>query len=207
MKSDSKSEHWSDVYGSKADTDTSWYEPVPAASLAMLDRLGVGTGQSVIDVGGGTSALVSSLWARGHRDLSVLDVSGEALQRNRERLGEDADRVDWVVADVSDWTPTRQYDVWHDRAVFHFMTAPSARAAYLAALRSALRPGGAFVLATFALTGPEQCSGLPVTRYSAEGLVNVLGPGIEVIDQRELVHETPWGSEQPFTWIGGRLTP
>lgn len=205
--SDQKSDHWNAVYGSKADTDTSWFESVPTDSLAMLDRLDVEIGQSVIDVGGGTSALVDTLRARGHRDLSVLDISGEALERSRERLGDDADAVGWVVADLTDWTPTRQYDVWHDRAVFHFLTAPEARAAYLSSLRAALRPGGALVIATFAPSGPEQCSGLPVVRYSAEGLTDALGPGIQIVDRREIFHTTPWGSEQPFTWIGGRLIP
>lgn len=205
MMSDPKDDHWSAVYGSTADADTSWHEAVPADSLAWLDRLGVAVGQSVLDVGGGTSSLVDSLWGRGHRDLAVLDVSAEALQRSRDRLGLDADNVEWLVADLTDWTPSRHYDVWHDRAVFHFMTTPVTRAAYLASLRTALAPGGAFVLATFAPNGPEQCSGLPVARYSAEDLIETLGSGIEVIDQREIIHTTPWGREQPFTWLGGRL--
>ncbi len=203
---DPTSAHWNGVYSSKADDDTSWYEPVPTDSLAMLERLDVDISQSVIDVGGGTSTLVDSLRGRGHRDLAVLDVSAKALSRSRERLGRDADTIGWIVADLVDWTPTRQYDVWHDRAVFHFLTTPDAQAAYVANLRTTLRPGGAFVVATFAPGGPEQCSDLPVSRYSVEGLIEALGPRVEVIDQREIVHVTPWGSEQPFTWLGGRLT-
>ncbi|EFQ82023.1 methyltransferase domain protein [Aeromicrobium marinum DSM 15272] len=207
MMRDPKDDHWNAVYGSKADTDTSWYEPKPTDSLAMLDRLGVVIGQSVIDVGGGTSTLVDSLWGRGHRDLAVLDVSAEALRQSRERLGKDGEQVEWVVADLTEWAPSRRYDVWHDRAVFHFLTDPDARAAYLTSLRTAVQPGGAFVVATFALSGPEHCSGLPVARHSAEGLIDALGPGFEVIDQREIIHTTPWGSEQPFTWLGGRVVP
>ena len=197
--------HWEDVYGSKEDVETSWFQPVATDSLAMLDRLGVVASDSVIDVGGGTSRLVDELLSRGHREMAVLDIASEALGKSRERLGAAGDAVDWVIADVTTWCPTRRYRVWHDRAVFHFLNSPEHRAAYRRVMREALGPGGMFVVATFALAGPEQCSGLPVSRYDAAGLAQVLGPDIEVLESCSLEHVTPWGAVQPFTWVAGRL--
>jgi len=196
--------HWDRVYGEKQDVDTSWHQPVPVESLTMLDRLGVGPRDAVIDVGGGTSTLVDQLLARGHRDVTVLDVAPTALERTRGRLGERAAEVDWVVADVTAWRPTRRYDVWHDRAVLHFLTTQPRRAGYLRALRAALPEGGAVVVATFAEDGPDQCSGLPVVRYSGPALAALLGPDFAPVCVERVEHLTPWGAPQPFTWLAAR---
>ncbi len=197
--------HWDRVHGGKPDTETSWYAGYPAQSLALLDALGAGPADSLVDVGGGTSRLVDVLVDRGHRDLTVLDVAATALAATRARLGERADAVVWLAADVTTWQPERTYDLWHDRAVFHFLTEAHERDRYRHALRSAVRPGGGVVVATFALDGPAQCSGLPVVRYDAAGLAAELGL-VEVTSARE-EHRTPWGAVQPFTWVAGRLAP
>jgi SAM-dependent methyltransferase len=199
-------EHWDRVFREKADDETSWYEPTPDQSLSMLDRLAVGPDASVVDVGAGRSRIVDALVSRGHDDVSVLDVSAESLARSQRRLGERAEQVEWIVADVRTWQPHRRYDVWHDRAVFHFLTEPDDRAAYRDVLRSALTPGGVLIVATFAPSGPTHCSGLPVTRYGPDDLAEVLGPDLLVLDEREVSHTTPWGKPQPFTWFAARLT-
>lgn len=200
-------EHWDAVYRTRQSTALSWYQPSPEPSLRAIDRFATGDALSLVDVGGGASTFVDALLERGWSDVTVLDIAPSALGVARKRLRDSAQKVKWEVADITSWIPPQTYDVWHDRAVFHFLTDPDARAAYLTSLRTAVQPGGAFVVATFALSGPEQCSGLPVARYSAEGLIDALGPGFEVTDQREIIHTTPWGSEQPFTWLGGRVVP
>lgn len=199
-------EHWDRVYGERAATETSWHESTPRQSIAMLDRHGVRPAMSVIDVGGGTSSLTETLIARGHHDLTVLDVSTQALHHARQRLGSKADTVEWITADITTWQPDRQYDVWHDRAVLHFLTTAEDQAAYSATLRQALSHGGVFVVATFAPSGPTHCSGLPVARHDADTLQALLGPDVELLHQEEHEHATPWGTLQPFTWIVGHFT-
>jgi SAM-dependent methyltransferase len=196
--------HWDRVHADRRDTDTSWYEPLPRQSLAMLDQLGVGPDQSAIDVGAGTSRLVDALLARGHADVTALDLSAAALQRSMQRLGRRATEVSWVVADVVTWQPTRRFDVWHDRAVFHFFTDPAQQAGYARALRSAVPVGAAVVVAAFADDGPIHCSGLPVARYNPNSLAAALGVHLDVIAAHRVEHQTPWETVQPFTWIAGR---
>lgn len=202
---DAMTKHWDGVYDTKGDVETSWFTPSAADSLAMLDQVGVIDSDSVIDIGGGTSRLVDELLARGHRDLAVLDIAASALRRSQDRLGTAGTSATWFAADVTTWHPSSRYQVWHDRAVFHFLTSPEARAAYSRTMRRALGPDGIFVMGTFAPTGPDQCSGLPVSRYDADGLAHALGPDVEVLHHRQTEHVTPWGAIQPFTWIAGRL--
>jgi SAM-dependent methyltransferase len=196
-------EHWNDRYRSVGSTAVSWYEPTPTVSLELLDQLGVTAERSVIDVGGGASALVDHLLERGHTDLAVLDLSKIALDEARGRLVEPASMT-WIEADVVAWDPPRQWDVWHDRAVLHFLIDDEDRATYVEVLRQAVTPGGAFVIGTFAEDGPTECSSLPVRRQSADELVELLGD-VNVIERRRHVHHTPGGADQPFTWIAGRL--
>jgi 2-polyprenyl-3-methyl-5-hydroxy-6-metoxy-1,4-benzoquinol methylase len=200
----SGAEHWDAVYGAKAEDAVSWYQRDAAHSVGMLDACGVTPQASVLDVGGGASVLVDSLLARGHSDVTVLDVSEQGLARARARLGDESLAVHWVVADVTRWSPERTFDVWHDRAVFHFLTDPEDRNHYAARMREALPPGGLAVVATFAADGPDQCSGLPVQRYDAAALRVALGADLDVVAEQRLVHRTPWGAEQPFTWLALR---
>lgn len=195
--------HWDDRYRSIGAEAVSWFEEHPKTSLALLDALGVDATHSVLDLGGGASTLIDHLLRRGHRDLTVLDVSTVALAAAQERLV-DADAVTWVETDLLAWQPTRRWDVWHDRAVLHFLVDDEDRAAYRGLLRRALEPGGSFVIGTFADDGPTHCSGLPVRRHSPDDLVELLGD-VEVVEQRRDVHRTPTGVEQPFSWIAGRL--
>ena len=201
---DSGDRLWDRVYTDKHDTDTSWYEPVPQQSLAMLDQLGVGPDLSVLDVGAGTSRLVDALLTRGHADVTALDRSAVALQRSKQRLGPRATQATWVTADIATWQSTRRFDVWHDRAVFHFLTDPAQRAGYVRGLRTAVQVGAAVVLATFADDGPTHCSGLPVARYNPSTLIAALGVHLDVIAAHRVEHRTPWGAVQPFTWIAAR---
>jgi trans-aconitate methyltransferase len=199
--------HWDERYASIGERDVSWFEAEPAASLELLGAVGVAPARSVIDVGGGASSLVDHLLARGHRDLTVLDLSAVALAAARQRL-HDPDGVTWVEADVTTWRPSRTWNAWHDRAVLHFMTDDDDRDAYLAALRRAVEPGGAVVIGTFAEDGPTHCSALPVRRYAPDELVELLRDvDLDVVEQRRQVHRTPGGAEQPFTWVAGRRRP
>jgi SAM-dependent methyltransferase len=195
-----RQEHWTRVYDEKAPSAVSWYQAEPEASLRALERLGVQPSSSLIDVGGGASNLVDGLLSRGWTDLTVLDIAPSALDAARARLGPRAADVHWQVADITEWRPTRRYDVWHDRAVFHFLTRPEQREAYRRALSEGLSSGGLLIMATFALDGPERCSGLPVERYDADKLAGELGPSLELLESWREVHTTPWGSAQAFTW-------
>ncbi|MGH9007267.1 MAG: class I SAM-dependent methyltransferase [Acidimicrobiales bacterium] len=181
----------------------SWFQEVPTRSLEMIEALGIHTDDPVIDVGGGASTLTDRLVEKGFGDITVLDVAAEALDASRRRLDGTA-AVTWLHDDVLSWEPRRRFGLWHDRAVFHFLTDESDRARYLTTLASALRCAGALVLATFAADGPERCSGLPVARYSAAELSEAIGPSFEVVRQGRERHATPSGAVQPFVWLAAR---
>lgn len=194
--------HWDAVYEGRDDASLSWFQDEPTVSLDVIDVLGVARDNSVIDVGGGASRLVDRLLSRGFNDVSVLDVAESALGASQSRIGADR-RVTWIAADLLSWEPGRRYDLWHDRAVFHFFKDDDV-ATYREILLRATTIDSAVILATFAPEGPEFCSGLPVSRYSADDLGRVLGEDFEVIDQRSETHVTPHGVVQPFTWIAAR---
>lgn len=191
--------HWDGVYRTKSPQELSWFQESADLSVAAIGSLAHAPG-SLIDIGGGTSVLVDELIAKGWTDLAVLDLSQEALNLSRRRLGAQDSTVEWIVADITSWRPSRQYQIWHDRAVFHFLTESADRNAYLNALKASLPSGGNAIIATFALDGPEQCSGLPVVRYDAAALANELGPSLALTDSWKERHETPAGSSQSFTW-------
>ncbi|KPQ21163.1 MAG: hypothetical protein HLUCCX21_07210, partial [Porphyrobacter sp. HL-46] len=195
-----RADHWRSVYSDKQPEDVSWYQASPVQSLHALDRFGAGPTQSLIDIGGGASTLVDALLERGWRDLTVLDIAGSALAAAQARLGDKAALVAWEVADITAWQPSRRHDIWHDRAVFHFLTQPEQRAAYVRALGAGLAPGGLAIIATFAPDGPEKCSGLVVERYDADKLARTLGPEWTLEASWREAHLTPWGSSQAFTW-------
>src|SRR5579863_8892365 len=174
----STQEHWESVYASKGDQDLSWTQPEPRMSLSLISEVRR-TGR-VIDVGGGTSLLAERLLSRGY-SVTVLDISQTAIDRARSRLGARASQIHWIVSDVTAYPDLGSFDVWHDRAVFHFLTAPADRAAYAALLARTVPAGGHAVVATFALDGPEICSGLEVRRYDGQSLAAELGPQFELL--------------------------
>ncbi len=195
-----RADHWHAVYTQKQPEDVSWYQPTPEQSLHALDRFGAQPSQSLIDIGGGASTLVDALLGRGWHDITVLDIAAPALAAAQLRLGEAGAAVTWEVADITDWQPPRAYDIWHDRAVFHFLTEPAQRAAYLRALGEGLTGGGLAIFATFAPDGPEKCSGLTVERYDADKLAATLGPLFQLEASWRDEHRTPWDASQAFTW-------
>jgi 2-polyprenyl-3-methyl-5-hydroxy-6-metoxy-1,4-benzoquinol methylase len=192
--------HWDAVHGSRALDTVSWYEPSPRMSLRMLDALEVTPGQSVVDVGGGAAALAIALAERGFADVTTIDISAVALDLARHRRP----GLQAVLEDVLSWRPPRRFDVWHDRAVFHFLVTADERARYRDTLAAALSPGGAVVVGVFATNGPPTCSGLPVVRYHAAGLTRELGADFTVIAEERDIHVTPAGKRQPFTWLALR---
>jgi hypothetical protein len=197
-------EHWDRVYG-QGDTTRSWFQTQADPSLRMFDSAGISPADSVIDVGGGSSSLAAALLARGYSDITVLDVSAVGMRAAQQRLGKAADHVQWLVGDVRTWIPPRRYNVWHDRALFHFMTTDQDREAYLQVLERATSPERAIaIFAIFAPDGPPRCSGLPVARYSAADLAAALGARWQMITQSRELHTTPSGIVQPFTWTAFR---
>ena len=195
--------HWDDVYARRGPTGVSWYQPEPTMSLALIERLGLEPDAAILDVGGGASTLVDRLLATGFRDVTVLDVSRTALEVSQARLVP-TERAHWLHRDIRSWTPRAQYDVWHDRAVFHFMVNTGHREGYLSALNNGTRPGGHAIIATFASDGPDHCSGLPVLRCDADDIAAALGPPFTIIDTVREEHTTPAGATQPFTWVVAR---
>ena len=190
--------HWQRVYKEKGENQVSWFQERPIISLELIEAAGVDHSSAIIDIGGGASRLVDALAETGYRDMTVLDVSESAVSIAKMRLGERAAMVKWIVADVTEWEPTRSYDLWHDRAAFHFLTDESDRSAYIDRLTKAVRPGGHAIIGTFALDGPERCSGLPVVRYDATQLSATLTPAFALVDMRRDDHKTPWGAIQHF---------
>jgi 2-polyprenyl-3-methyl-5-hydroxy-6-metoxy-1,4-benzoquinol methylase len=178
----------------------SWYQRFPSLSLALIRASVADPSAWIIDVGGGASTLVDALRAEGYESVAVLDIAEDALAAAKQRLGAAATQVEWIVHDVRTWRPEQRFALWHDRAVFHFMTEEADRHAYLATLKQALLPGGTAVIATFALDGPERCSGLPVRRYSPETLTGELGGGFSLLETAPEQHVTPAGITQSFIY-------
>jgi hypothetical protein len=190
--------HWEGVYRDRRPEETSWHQDDPQASLRLIESSGAAIGDPVIDIGGGASRLVDRLLGRGYADLSVLDISGRALDEARTRLGPEAARVRWIEADVTAFDPDRRYRLWHDRAAFHFLIDPTDRLRYRTALSAGLEVGGWLVIAAFAPDGPPRCSGLDVVRYDADSLAAELGSGFELEEESREIHLTPQGKEQRF---------
>ena len=190
--------HWDNVYATKGEAEVSWFQDSPAISLQMIRAANPDHDASIVDIGGGASRLVDVLLQDGYRHLAVLDLSAKALDAAKKRVGAAASTVDWIVADVTTWRPAKTYDIWHDRAAFHFLTDPNDRAAYVERLRTAVAPGGQVIIATFAPDGPEKCSGLPVQRHDSASLSTELGPEFELVETRSETHHTPWQSTQAF---------
>lgn len=191
--------HWEQVYTSKAEHEVSWFQEDPSMSLDLIHASGVGLNASIIDIGAGESRLVDFLLHEKYQQLSVLDVAESALRKTIARLGSRASQVRWITTDVTTWEPDEAaYDLWHDRAAFHFLTERPAYEAYVSRLLKALRPSGHFIIGTFALDGPEMCSGLGVARHDANSLGAVLGSSFELIETRRHEHPTPLGRTQQF---------
>ena len=201
-------DHWETIYRSKQPDEVSWYTPHLEVSIRMIEEAAPNRDASIIDVGAGESTLVDDLVRRGYRNLHALDLSPTALAVARGRLAAEADRVHWICGDVLAVAFDRgQFDVWHDRAVFHFLTAPQARAAYVRQVAHAVKPGGHVIVATFGPEGPTQCSGLDVVRYAPEALHDQFGTGFRLIGHRTELHRTPTGATQQFTYCYCRTSP
>jgi len=190
--------HWQNVYQTRGEQEVSWSQPQPEPSLGLIERFAPGRNAAIVDIGGGASRLVDALLERGHEAVTVLDLSEAALGSARERLGARAASVRWVAADVTRWQPPDAFDIWHDRAAFHFLVDARDRAAYIERLHRGVKGGGHAIIATFALDGPEKCSGLPVQRHDSASLAAELGPGFELVETRNEAHHTPWDSTQAF---------
>lgn len=198
MNDTDRQAHWQKVYATKAEKEVSWFQANPAPSLDLIAATGISTDAAIIDVGGGASQLVDSLLEQGFRRVAILDLSAKALEAAKNRLGRPGEAVDWIVADVTSWKPSSTYDLWHDRAAFHFLTEPTDRNAYVGSLKKAVRPGGHVIIATFAPDGPEKCSGLPIVRYDPDELASTLGPAFRLVDSKRHDHMTPGGNTQRF---------
>jgi SAM-dependent methyltransferase len=194
-------EHWNQVYQTKAPDDVSWFQTRPATSLRLIEACGFSKVDGIIDVGGGASVLVDALLDAGFTKLAVLDISATALDHAKRRLGARAGAVDWFAADVTTFTPPRQFSLWHDRAVFHFLTEKADRQKYVATIKRTLTPDGHAVIATFAIDGPEKCSGLKVSRYGAPTICAELGAEFQLLQQVNETHVTPWNTEQRFSYF------
>jgi SAM-dependent methyltransferase len=198
-----RSAHWEAVYRRKAEEDLGWYEEEAKLSVTLIAAYAT-PGAAIIDAGGGQSRLVDNLLSRGFGPVTVLDLSETALQASQDRLGERADEVEWIKADITRWFPDkgRHWQIWHDRAVFHFLTDPSDRAAYVRAMRAAVAKGGLAIMATFAEDGPQRCAGLDVQRWSSETLaaeLHRIAPNeFELLETRRHTHQTPTGGEQRY---------
>lgn len=193
--------HWEDVYRNKSPLDVSWYQKEPSLSLQLIDSTGLSPDAAIIDIGGGASTLVDHLATRGYKHLAVLDISGQALAATRKRLGTTADNIEWFEADITSFQAPHQFDLWHDRAVFHFLTDAADREKYVENLKLTLKPGGHLIMAAFTLGGPHKCSGLDIVQYDATKLLTELGSGFSLQEEHFETHLTPADKEQQFAYF------
>lgn len=194
-------EHWEKVYQTKQPDAVSWFQEHATRSLELIRSVGMPLNANIIDVGGGASTLVDDMLSDGFNNISVLDLSQRALDVARKRLGREGDRVTWISGDICTVRlPDSTYDMWHDRAVFHFLTDPVDRNAYVQQVVRSVKPSGHVIVATFSPDGPAQCSGLPVARYAPEQLHQAFGPSFDLIEHLSEEHKTPWGSVQSFVY-------
>lgn len=195
-------QHWENIYDTKSPDQVSWFQPHLETSLSLIERATRGDrSAALIDVGGGASTLVDGLVAREYPNVTVLDISLAALDMARERIGKASESVHWIRVDLTQAElPARSFDVWHDRAVFHFLTKPEERLAYVQTVGSALKPGGHVIIGTFGPEGPLKCSGLDVVRYDAKSLHKEFGPRFQLIESSKEVHQTPFGAAQQFLY-------
>jgi 2-polyprenyl-3-methyl-5-hydroxy-6-metoxy-1,4-benzoquinol methylase len=198
--------HWEQVYGTKAPDAVSWYAPHLETSLNLIHQASANKNSAIIDIGGGESTLVDDLITQGYQDISVLDISQKAIDVAKERLGKSAYMVHWYCADITQATlPQNYFDVWHDRAVFHFLTEESQRVRYVEQVKRSVKHGGYVIMSTFGPEGPEKCSGLDVVRYDAEKLHGQFGKSFNLIDSSTELHQTPMGTTQQFLYCFCRM--
>jgi ubiquinone/menaquinone biosynthesis C-methylase UbiE len=202
-----RKEHWNQVYQTKASDDVSWFQPRPEVSLRLIAATGIGKGDGVIDVGGGASTLVDFLVTDGFNPLAVLDISAAALEHAKQRLTRRSGEVEWFEADVTQFNLPHRFGLWHDRAVFHFLTSETDRRKYVETLTRTLTPEGHVIIATFAKDGPLKCSGLDVCRYDAASLCAELGPRFKLMEQVDETHITPWEAQQKFSYFRFKQQP
>ena len=196
-----RKEHWENVYATKAHNQVSWYREHLDTSLNLIMRTGVGKDAAIIDVGGGASTLVDDLLAEGFGDVSVLDISGKAIDETKRRLGNQAQKVDWIVADITKAVlPEKYYDVWHDRAVFHFLTDAEDRQKYVELVMRSVKVGGHIIVASFGENGPQKCSGLDVVRYNPDSMHSEFGNDCELVKSVTETHKTPFETTQEFIY-------
>lgn len=197
-----RQQHWDNVYTSKSSDRVSWFQVKPEKSLELIHRfMPVATQPVIIDVGGGASTLVDFLLADGYDSISVLDIASSALETAKQRLGTLSDRISWIVTDITQaQLPSNIYDLWHDRAVFHFLTIPADRVKYVEIVEKSLKSGGILVISTFAPDGPEQCSNLNINRYNCEDILAILGKNFQLIHSDRETHQTPFETQQSFSY-------
>ena len=193
--------HWERIYQGKSPPEMTWHQQEPALSLELVRNAQVAKNERIIDIGGGASTLVDQLINAKYSRVSVLDISENALACSRERLGDLQQKAEWYTTDITEFKPPHQFSLWHDRAVFHFLTRKSDRVQYVTALKAALKPGGTLIIATFAIGGPERCSGFDIVQYDKKKLAAVLGEEFELKESREESHITPAGHAQKFTYF------
>ena len=193
--------HWGNVYQEKSPLDVSWYQKEPKLSLELIRCTHVASNDAIIDVGCGASVLVDHLCKECFTNLAVLDISENALASTKKRLGDSAKSIEWFVADITQFDAPHKFSLWHDRAVFHFLTDHSDRKSYVKALKNSLRPEGHLIIATFAIGGPEKCSGLEIVQYDSEKMIAELGEDFELVEERNEVHITPANKEQKFIFF------
>jgi trans-aconitate methyltransferase len=198
MTASERQSHWQNVYLNKGEQQVSWTQFDPQPSLGLIEKFAGRPDASIIDIGGGASRLVDALLAHGFSAITVLDLSEAALQSAKARLGGQGAAVQWIAADATAWQPPLPFDVWHDRAAFHFLVDAGDRAAYIDRLHAGVKPGGHAIIATFAPDGPEKCSGLPVQRYDPESLSKAVGSAFDLVEHQPHRHVTPWGATQSF---------
>ena len=200
MNTSERQAHWENVYRAKSPEGVSWYQSRPDISLQLINAYAPARDSAILDVGGGASTLIDHLLDAGYAGLTVLDIAEAALAHMRRRLGARASRVHWIVADITLWRPDARYDLWHDRAVLHFLVEPKDQTNYADALRRAVKPGGIAMIAGFAPGGPEKCSGLTVVQHDGASLGALLGERFKLIEIRDELHRTPWNTEQAFRY-------